>query len=116
PAQLETNYLGLVSMTQAFAPVLAANGGGAFVNMLSVVSWVGAPHLATYSASKAAAWSYTNAGRGQRAGQGTHIVGSPVGYVDTELITSFDVAKLAPTVVAPVALDALVSGAPEAIV
>jgi NAD(P)-dependent dehydrogenase (short-subunit alcohol dehydrogenase family) len=54
-AQLEVNYLGLISMTQAFAPVLAANGGGAFVNMLSVVSWVGAPTLAAYSASKSAA-------------------------------------------------------------
>lgn len=40
-AELEVNYLGLMSMTQAFAPVLAANGGGAFVNMLSVVSWIG---------------------------------------------------------------------------
>src|SRR5690349_4206888 len=42
-AMLEVNYLGLVSMTQAFAPVLASNGGGAFVNVLSVVSWVGMP-------------------------------------------------------------------------
>jgi NAD(P)-dependent dehydrogenase (short-subunit alcohol dehydrogenase family) len=40
-AQLEVNYLGLVSMTQAFAPVLAANGGGAFINMLSVGRLVG---------------------------------------------------------------------------
>ena len=39
--ELETNYLGVVSTTQAFAPVLAANGGGAFVNMLSVASWLG---------------------------------------------------------------------------
>src|SRR6478735_3658882 len=40
-AQLEVNYLGLISTTQAFAPVLAANGGGAFINVLSVASWVG---------------------------------------------------------------------------
>jgi NAD(P)-dependent dehydrogenase (short-subunit alcohol dehydrogenase family) len=46
-AQLDVNYLGLVSMTQAFAPVLAANGGGAFVNMLSVASWASVPILAT---------------------------------------------------------------------
>jgi NAD(P)-dependent dehydrogenase (short-subunit alcohol dehydrogenase family) len=70
-AELETNYLGLVSMTNAFAPVLAGNGGGAFVNMLSVVSWVAMPHLATYSASKAAAWSYSNSSRTQLATQGT---------------------------------------------
>jgi short-subunit dehydrogenase len=62
-AELELNYLSIVSMTEAFAPVLAANGGGAFVNMLSIVSWLAAPNLATYSASKAAAWSYSNSAR-----------------------------------------------------
>jgi NAD(P)-dependent dehydrogenase (short-subunit alcohol dehydrogenase family) len=115
-AELETNYLGIVSMTQAFAPVLAANGGGAIVNMLSVVSWVGAPHLASYAASKAAAWAYTNASRVQLARQGTQVVGVHVGYVDTDLIASLEVPKLAPSLVAASALDALASGAPEAIV
>ena len=62
-SELETNYLSLVSMTQAFAPVLERNGGGAFVNVLSVFSWVATPLLTTYSASKAAAWSFTNAAR-----------------------------------------------------
>ena len=61
--ELETNYLSLVSMTQAFAPVLERNGGGAFVNVLSVFSWVATPLISTYSASKAAAWSFTNAAR-----------------------------------------------------
>jgi short-subunit dehydrogenase len=70
-AELEVNYLGLVSMTQAFAPVLAANDGGAFLNILSVVSWVGMPNLATYSASKSAAWAFTNAARVELKRQGT---------------------------------------------
>ena len=43
--ELETNYLSLVSMTQAFAPVLERNGGGAFINVLSVFSWVATPLL-----------------------------------------------------------------------
>jgi NAD(P)-dependent dehydrogenase (short-subunit alcohol dehydrogenase family) len=115
-AELETNYLGIVSMTQAFAPVLAANGGGTIVNMLSVVSWVGTPNLTTYAASKAAAWSYTNASRVQLATQGTNVVGVHVGYVDTDLIASFDVPKLSPAAVATSALDAVVADAPEAIV
>ena len=50
--ELETNYLSLVSMTQAFAPLLQRNGGGAFINMLSVFSYVATPVLTTYSASK----------------------------------------------------------------
>ena len=115
-AELETNYLGLVSVTNAFAPVLAANGGGAFVNMLSVVSWVAMPHLATYSASKAAAWAYSNAVRTQLATQGTEVVGVHVGYVDTDLTAELEGDKIAPSLVAVSALDALAAGAPEAIV
>jgi NAD(P)-dependent dehydrogenase (short-subunit alcohol dehydrogenase family) len=115
-AELETNYLGLVSVTNAFAPVLAANGGGAFVNVLSVVSWVAMPHLATYSASKAAAWAYSNAARTQLATQGTEVVGVHVGYVDTDLTAGLEGDKLAPSLVAVSALDALAEGAPEALV
>jgi NAD(P)-dependent dehydrogenase (short-subunit alcohol dehydrogenase family) len=115
-AELEVNYLGVVAMTQAFAPVLAAHGAGAFVNVLSVVSWVGMPRLATYSASKSAAWGYTNAARVQLAGQGTEVVGVHVGFVDTDLTAGFDGDKVAPQAVAASALDALENGSPEAVV
>jgi NAD(P)-dependent dehydrogenase (short-subunit alcohol dehydrogenase family) len=115
-AELELNYLGLVSMTEAFAPVLAANGGGAVVNMLSIVSFVGAPNLSTYSASKAAAWSYSNSSRVQLKQQGTEVVGVHVGYVDTDLIASFDVPKIAPREVAVAAFEGLEAGEPEVLV
>ena len=114
--ELETNYLGLVSMTQAFAPVLERNGGGAFVNMLSVFSWVATPLLTTYSASKAAAWSFTNAARIELKRQGTHVVAVLVGGVDTEMTAAFDVAKIPPATVAASALDALEADEPEAVV
>jgi NAD(P)-dependent dehydrogenase (short-subunit alcohol dehydrogenase family) len=115
-AELEVNYLGLVSMTQAFAPVLSSNGGGAFVNLLSVVSWVGMPTLATYSASKSAAWSFTNSARVELDRQGTEVVGVHVGFVDTDLTARLNVEKIAPQAVAASALDALEQGQPEAIV
>jgi NAD(P)-dependent dehydrogenase (short-subunit alcohol dehydrogenase family) len=115
-AELETNYLPLITMTQAFAPVLRANGGGAFVNLLSVVSWVSSPILSTYSASKSAAWSYTNAARVQLADQGTAVVGVHVGFVDTDLTQGFPGDKVAPREVAVAALDALEAGEPEALV
>lgn len=35
---MEVNYFGTLSMIRAFAPVLKANGGGAIVNMLSILS------------------------------------------------------------------------------
>ena len=58
--EMETNYFGTLGMCRAFAPGLAANGGGAIVNMLSVSSFVTNPLDASYGASKAAAWSMTN--------------------------------------------------------
>jgi NAD(P)-dependent dehydrogenase (short-subunit alcohol dehydrogenase family) len=115
-AELEVNYLGLASMTQAFAPVLAANGGGAFVNVLSVASWIAMPTLTSYSASKSAAWSFSNAARVELARQGTAVVGVHVGFVDTDLTAGLPVDKLAPQTVAAAALDALEQGQPEAVV
>ena len=115
-AQLETNYLSLVASTQAFAPVLAANGGGAFVNVLSVVSWVALPSLATYSASKAAAWAFTNAARIELKTNGTQVVGVHVGFVDTDLTAGLETDKVSPELVASSALDALEAGRSEAVV
>jgi NAD(P)-dependent dehydrogenase (short-subunit alcohol dehydrogenase family) len=115
-AELEANYLSLITTTQAFAPVLAANGGGAFVNMLSVASWVGSPILSTYAASKAAAWNFTNGARIELKHQGTHVVGVHVGFVDTDLTVGLEVDKVAPAAVAATALDALEAGQPEAVV
>jgi NAD(P)-dependent dehydrogenase (short-subunit alcohol dehydrogenase family) len=115
-ADLEVNYLGLISMTQAFAPVLAANGGGAFVNLLSIASWVGSPILSTYGASKSAAWAYSNAARVELKRQGTEVVGVHVGFVDTDLTAGLDVEKIAPAAVAVSALDTLEAGGAEAIV
>jgi len=115
-AELEVNYLSLIAITQAFAPVLAANGGGAMVNVLSVGSWIGSPTLSTYTASKSAAWNFTNAARVELKHQGTHVVGVHVGFVDTDLTAGLDVDKIAPTAVAAAALDAVQASEPEAIV
>ena len=59
-SELETNYFGPLFLSRAFAPVLAKNGGGAIVNILSILSWIAVPSAGTYSASKAAAWALTN--------------------------------------------------------
>jgi NAD(P)-dependent dehydrogenase (short-subunit alcohol dehydrogenase family) len=117
-ADIETNYIGLISMTQAFAPVLKANGGGTFVDILSGVSLVALPHMTSYSASKAAEWSYTNAARVELAGQGTDVLAVYAGYVDTGLAEWLGdgVEKITPEVVATAALDSLAKGEPEALV
>lgn len=58
--QLEVNLFGPLRVTQALAPLLAANGGGAVLNVLSVASWIHKPLLGSYGATKAAAWALTN--------------------------------------------------------
>jgi short-subunit dehydrogenase len=96
----ETNFYGLVRASQAFAPVLARNGGGAIINVLSDATWFARPVLTAYSAAKSAAWSFTNALRIELRGQGTQVLALHVGYIDTEMSKDVDTRKSDPRQVA----------------
>lgn len=109
----ETNFFGMLNVSQAFAPVLKSNGGGALLNVLSVASWVNDGQLAAYSASKSAAWSLTNALRHELAGQSTQVVGLHMAYVDTDLTRGFEVPKSGAEEIVRQALDGLEAGADE---
>jgi NAD(P)-dependent dehydrogenase (short-subunit alcohol dehydrogenase family) len=109
----ETNFFGMLNMSQAFAPVLKANGGGALLNVLSVASWVNGGELAAYSASKSAAWSLTNALRHELAAQKTQVLGLHMAYVDTDLTRGFEVPKSSAQEIVQRALDGLEAGADE---
>ena len=112
-AELETNYLGPLATSRAFAPILARNGGGAIINVLSVLSWVALPTTATYSASKAAAWALTNGLRNELRPQNTQVLGLHVGYIDTDMVRAIDAAKSSPEDVVRKTLDALAAGREE---
>ena len=112
-AELETNFFGPMRMAQAFSPVLRDNGGGALVNMLSVLSFVSAPQGATYCASKAAAWSLTNSLRIELRRQGTLVVAVHAGYIDTDMAVGVDAEKVSPQSVASQIVAALEAGAEE---
>jgi NAD(P)-dependent dehydrogenase (short-subunit alcohol dehydrogenase family) len=111
--EFETHVLGTLEMVRAFAPVLARNGGGGVLNVLSVLSWATLPGSAAYSAAKSAQWSLTNAWRMVLAGQGTQVTGLHVGYVDTDLTAGIDAPKSAPADVVRIALDGFEAGLPE---
>ena len=98
--EVETNYLGTLAMCRAFAPVLGRNGGGALVNVLSVVSWFNAPMQGSYCASKAAEWSLTRAVRFELRAQGTLVVAVYAGYIDTDMTSALTLAKTSPDVIA----------------
>jgi NAD(P)-dependent dehydrogenase (short-subunit alcohol dehydrogenase family) len=111
--QLETNFFGPLRLTQAFAPVLAANGGGAVLNVLSVASWINRPLLGVYGATKSAAWALTNGLRHELREQGTQVLGMHVGFVDTDLTKGIDMPKSTPDVVVSRTFDALEAGKEE---
>jgi NAD(P)-dependent dehydrogenase (short-subunit alcohol dehydrogenase family) len=107
---LEVNFLGPMRMARAFAPVLKANGGGALINVLSVGSWINGPMLATYAASKSAAWALTNGLRLELEGQGTQVLGLHAGFIDTDLTRGIDAPKSTPEEIVRVTLAALEHG------
>ncbi|MBP7567588.1 MAG: SDR family oxidoreductase [Burkholderiaceae bacterium] len=112
-AHLETNFFGLLRVSQAFAPVLASNGGGALLNVLSVASWINSPMLSVYGASKSAAWALTNGLRHDLRAQGTQVLGLHMGFVDTDLTRGIEMPKSTPEAIVRRAFDALEAGAEE---
>jgi len=114
--EIEVNYLGPLGMSRAFAPVLAVNGGGALVNILSVMSWITVPRFGNYAAAKSAAWSMTNALRVMLRDQGTLVTGVHVGYVDTDMAAAIEAPKLDPDEVARQVVEAIASGTEEVLV
>ena len=113
---METNFFGTLAMIRAFAPVLCRNGGGAMVNLLSVLSFINYAPWGSYSASKAAAWSLTNSARDELAGQGTRVLGVHSALVNTDMTAGLELPKPSPEAYVTEALDALEAGRIEALV
>ena len=103
----QAHYFGTLSMVRAFAPILAGHGGGAILNVCSVVSWLSFDGANAYSAAKSAEWSLTNGIRLELAGQGTLVTALHVGAVDTDMMAGFDVDKSDPADVVRAALDGI---------
>ncbi len=108
--EMEVNVFGVLAMVRAFAPILARNGGGAIVNMLSVVSWFVNPFNGTYCASKHAALAVTDAARIHLKAQGTHVVGVYAGFIDTDMAAQVIAPKTSARQVAERTLEGLRTG------
>ncbi|TAJ49867.1 MAG: SDR family NAD(P)-dependent oxidoreductase [Herbiconiux sp.] len=114
--EMDTHFWGTLDMVRAFSPVLAANGGGAIVNVLSALSWFSTPGSGSYSAAKAAEWNLTNGVRLELAGQGTFVQGVLLGAADTDISVGYDGPKIDPREVPRRSFDGLADGAIEVIV
>lgn len=110
----DINAFGPLRVVRALAPTLAGRGGGAVVNVHSVLSWLAG--TGAYGASKAAIWSLTNSLRVELRAQQTQVLGVHVGFIDTEMVADVTLPKTAPAEVAKTVLDALEAGAHEVLV
>jgi NAD(P)-dependent dehydrogenase (short-subunit alcohol dehydrogenase family) len=106
-AEMAVNYDGTFDVVRAFVPVLERNGGGAIVNVLSLLSLASTPPMAGYSASKAAAHSLTQALRPVLREKGISVHGVYPAGIDTDMLAGIDAPKTPPRQVAEALLDGL---------
>lgn len=112
--EMDTHYFGTLNVIRAFAPIVERNGGGAILNVLSVLSWVHPASSGAYAAAKAATWALTDAVREELAPKGIHVAALHVGYMDTDMVSYIPAdQKIDPGAVAKMALDGLFAGEPE---
>jgi NAD(P)-dependent dehydrogenase (short-subunit alcohol dehydrogenase family) len=112
--EIEVNYLGTLAVTRAFTPVLRANGGGAILNVLSILSRANHPGMATYCASKAALFSATQALRAQLRHQNTFVCAFMPGAVDTRLTAHLPIPKMTTVETADAMIRALTNDVEDA--
>jgi NAD(P)-dependent dehydrogenase (short-subunit alcohol dehydrogenase family)/uncharacterized OB-fold protein len=111
--EMEVNYFGLLRLAQEFAPILkarAADGAAsavAWVNLLSIFALSNYPPHGTYSASKAAALSLSQALRAELQPAGVRVINLFPGPIDDEWDQLVLPPKLAPRAVAAAVVEAL---------
>jgi NAD(P)-dependent dehydrogenase (short-subunit alcohol dehydrogenase family) len=107
---MATNYFGTLNLTRAVVPIIERTGGGAIVNLLSIVALGSFPALGGYSASKAASNSMTQAIRAELASRNIRVHGVFPGPVDTDMARGLDMPKSSPGDVATAVLDDVEAG------
>jgi short-subunit dehydrogenase len=108
-----TNYIGTLRVTRAFTPVLKANGGGTFVNIVSLVALAPITGMSAYSASKAATHSITQALRHQLADGGIAVLGVYPAAMNTDMMAGVEATKAEPQDVARAILDGVEAGSED---
>jgi NAD(P)-dependent dehydrogenase (short-subunit alcohol dehydrogenase family) len=109
---MDVNFYGVIRVSQALAPTIVEHRG-AIVNVLSDATWFALPPLAAYSATKSAAWNFTNALRVELRPRGVEVLGVHAGFIDTDMARGVDAVKSDPRHIAAVTLDELESGGQE---
>ncbi len=108
--EMEVNYFGTLNMIRAFAPLLAANGGGSIVNVLSVAGAFPTAFMGGYSPAKSAALFLSTIARAELEPFGTSVTALIVGSVDTRMADHVSGLKEDPRDIAVIGLRAMSRG------
>jgi NAD(P)-dependent dehydrogenase (short-subunit alcohol dehydrogenase family) len=118
-AVMDSSYYGTLNVIRAFAPILARNGGGAILNVLSAAAWTTVNGNTSYAAAKSAEWGLTNGVRVELAEQGTQVSALVPGLIATQTLLDYvrnagvelpAAAMMDPAELARLALDGLEAG------
>jgi NAD(P)-dependent dehydrogenase (short-subunit alcohol dehydrogenase family) len=117
-ADLESDFgvqvHGTLKVIKAFVPVLArATGGATIVNVLSLASLASVPTMGGYSASKAAAYSITQALRPELAKSSIRVLAALPGPIDTDMVKDLELPKTSAGDVAERIVAGIVRGEEE---
>lgn len=112
--EMEVNYFGPLQTIRSFVDTLSSREG-TIVNVCSAAGLTNVPLQPTYSASKAALHSLTQAARATFAGRGVAVHGVYAGPVDTEMTKDLppQFEKASPDDVARRILDGVEAGAED---
>ena len=114
--EIDTRYLGLIRLAQAFGPVLrfrgadGVNSATAFVNLLSVHALMNWPEYGSYSATEAACLSAAQCMRAELRHGGVKVLNVFFGPLETEWFQTVPPPKVTPAALANVVVRALKQG------
>jgi len=113
-ADFRTNVHGTLSVIKAFLPVLGrAPAGATIANVLSLAALGSVPSLGGYSASKAAAYSLTQALRPELKAKRIDILAVLPGPIDTDMVKMLQIPKTSPAETAAGVLAGIARGDEE---
>lgn len=118
--ELSLNLMGIYSMTQVLARRMASKKEGRIVNVSSLMGKIGAPTMATYSATKFAILGFTQALRTELAAHNIKVTALLPSLTETDMTRNTQrfrwVAAMTPEKVAKVLVNSLAKESPEILV
>lgn len=92
--EVDVNYLGVLRLTRAIAPVMIAQGQGMIVSVATAFAKVNLPLVGTYCATKSALLSLGQALRAYLADYGIRVITVMPTTIDTDMSSGADVPKM----------------------